>query len=144
MHIVSGVWAEVDTTDSKSGGHGAGDLLSKKFRKELSSGTSALILLGILSKAEEPLYGYQISKLLERDSSDKQGAIYPVLRNMVAKGLLEVEVMPSDSGPPRKYFSISPLGRSVLEDWSVIWEHTKKLVDRAVSSETSMDGQGHE
>lgn len=109
------------------------DAQSKKFRKELNAGTSALILLGLLNKADEPLYGYQISKLLERQHADKQGAIYPVLRNMVSKGLLDVEVQPSDSGPPRKYFSISPFGKEVLSEWATIWGLTRDFVDHAIS-----------
>lgn len=110
------------------------DAQVKKFKKELSSGTSALILLSILDNAEKPLYGYEISKLLEQSSSEKQGAIYPVLRNMVAKGLLEVEVIPSESGPPRKYFNISALGKAVLSEWQSIWEQTKKIVELSLSN----------
>lgn len=112
------------------------DTQVKKFKKELSSGTSALILLSILDNAEKALYGYEISKLLEQSSSEKQGAIYPVLRNMVAKELLEVEVIPSESGPPRKYFSISPLGKAVLSEWRTTWEQTKKMVEQSLSNKT--------
>ena len=107
----------------------------KKFRKELNSGTSALILLAILGKSERPLYGYEITKLLESHSVEKQGAIYPVLRNMVAKELLEVEVIPSESGPPRKYFSISKHGREVLNEWARVWEETRSFVDLSLSTE---------
>ena len=60
--------------------------IHKKFRKELSSGTAALVLLSILGQAEEPLYGYQIGKLVGAGESEnallKQGAIYPVLRSL--------------------------------------------------------------
>ena len=76
----------------------------KKFRKELSAGTVSLALLSILAQAEEPLYGYQIGKLVgagganaEADSvMVKQGAIYPVLRSLESQDLLssEREILP--------------------------------------------------
>jgi len=105
----------------------------KKFRKELSSGTMALVLLSILAQAKEPLYGYQIAKLLEHSGSEKQGALYPVLRNLSTKGLLGSKVEPSESGPPRKYFTISKLGRMVLKEWLQIWEQTQSFVEEVTS-----------
>src|SRR3546814_15476518 len=38
----------------------------RKFQKELSGGTVALVLLAVLRAAGEPMYGYQIAKRLER------------------------------------------------------------------------------
>jgi len=37
----------------------------KKFQKELVSGVAALVLLTILDKAAEPMYGYQIAKVID-------------------------------------------------------------------------------
>lgn len=104
----------------------------KKFRKELNSGTVALMLLSIMAKAKTPLYGYQISKQLETPGNEKQGSLYPVLRNMSAKGLLDSVVEPSESGPPRRYFNITPLGRKVLEEWLTIWAQTHTFVNRMI------------
>ena len=105
----------------------------RKFQKELSSGTSALVLLGVLNRAKAPMYGYQIAKLIEKGSNHssivKQGALYPVLRSLEATGMLESEVEPSVSGPPRRYYHITPYGRSALEKWKELWEHTRTFVD---------------
>ena len=40
----------------------------KKFQKELSSGTVALVLLAVLAQTDEPMYGYQIAKRLEHSA----------------------------------------------------------------------------
>ena len=106
--------------------------LVKKFRKELNSGTGALVVLTVMAKAREPLYGYQIAKQLEDSGFEKQGSLYPVLRNLDAKGLLSSYVEPSDSGPPRRYFHISPLGREVLREWLAIWRQTQSFVSRTI------------
>jgi len=114
----------------------------KKLQKELNSGTSALVLLSVLARSREPMYGYQIAKLI--DSRDrgipmmKQGALYPVLSSLEAGGLLESTVDPSVSGPPRRYYHITPLGRRTLTEWGGIWRRTKNFVDGI------LEGGGHD
>lgn len=111
----------------------------KKFQKELSTGTVSLALLAVLAHAREPMYGYQIAKRLEAREgviSGKQSALYPVLRNLEAAGLLASEVEPSVSGPPRRYYRITPLGRAVLRDWRAAWEATRASVDELLEGKT--------
>ena len=106
---------------------------TRKFQKELNAGTVSLVLLGVLSRADEPLYGYQIAKRLEGGQQDvtmmKQGALYPVLRSLEKNALLKSRVEPSRSGPPRRYYEITDAGRTALEQWSTIWHHNRRFVD---------------
>ena len=106
---------------------------AKKFQKELNAGTSSLVLLNVLSRSKEPMYGYQIAKMLEESRPEipmmKQGTLYPVLRSLEENGLLESTVEPSVSGPPRRYYKITKEGISALEEWLEIWKQTKKFVD---------------
>jgi PadR family transcriptional regulator PadR len=108
----------------------------RKFQKELNAGTSALVLLSVMGRAESPMYGYQIAKLIEAQTAEvdimKQGALYPVLRSLEGSGLLESEVEPSVSGPPRRYYKITDDGRSTLEKWKEIWHHTRDFVDAVI------------
>jgi PadR family transcriptional regulator PadR len=108
----------------------------KKFQKELNGGTASLVLLSVLDKASSPMYGYQIAKMIEARSKDvdimKQGALYPVLRSLEATGMLESEVEPSVSGPPRRYYKITEAGRKTLEKWVEIWGQTRGLVDAVI------------
>ena len=109
---------------------------TKKFHKELNAGTTALVLLGVLGQNAEPMYGYQIAKLIEANAKDipimKLGALYPVLRSLESSGLLESEVEPSVSGPPRRYYIITETGRETLGRWHEIWDQTKALVDNVM------------
>ncbi len=109
------------------------EAIVRKFQKELNAGTVSLVLLAILARAEEPQYGYQIAKQLEGASDEgvpvKQGTLYPVLRSLEGQGLLSSRVEPSVSGPPRKYYSITEQGVSVLEDWKDVWSRTRDFVD---------------
>lgn len=112
----------------------------KKFQKELSTGTVSLVLLAVLGQSRQALYGYQIAKRLEELGeagvlAGKQSALYPVLRNLEANGLLGSEVEPSVSGPPRRYYRITKLGREVLREWVAAWEATRDSVDRVLQGE---------
>lgn len=119
----------------------ASDALLRKFQKELSAGTVSLALLAVLGATDEPMYGYQIAKTLERQGdgvlSGKQSALYPVLRNLEAAGLLASEVEPSISGPPRRYYSITPTGRDILRAWTQAWCATRDSVDSVLKGSLS-------
>ena len=111
----------------------------RKFQKELSSGLAALMLLAVLARRGEPMYGYQIAKPLEGRGegalAGKQSALYPVLRNMHGSGLLDSHVEPSVSGPPRRYYQITPMGREVLRSWTEEWLNTRDFVESIVTGD---------
>ena len=106
------------------------DISDRKFQKDLNAGIAALVLLSVLSQVQEPMYGYQIAKLIKEEASTiKQGTLYPALRALESSGWLESEVEPSVSGPPRRYYRITEAGRETLARWIRIWQQTKALVD---------------
>lgn len=113
------------------------DLQTRKFQRELSAGLTSLVLLAVLAQAGEDLYGYEIARRLagEQDSAGpfKLGALYPVLRNLSAAGLLSSRVVPSYAGPPRRYYRITPLGRDALAAWRATWLSTRDFVDATLS-----------
>ncbi len=119
------------------------DAQIRKFQRELSAGLTSLVLLSVLAEATEDLYGYEIAKRLsgtaEGASPFKQGALYPVLRNMSAAGLLSSRVVPSYSGPPRRYYRITALGREVLASWRATWFETRSFVDSIVQSPNALE-----
>ncbi len=112
------------------------DALGRKFQRELSAGLTSLVLLSVLAEADTDLYGYEIARRLSEENLPaapfKQGALYPVLRNMSSAGLLSSRVVPSYSGPPRRYYRITPLGREVLASWRGTWLATRAFVDTIV------------
>lgn len=120
-------------------------LQSRKFQRELSAGLTSLVLLSVLADATQDLYGYEIARQLGGDQDTggpfKLGALYPVLRNLSAAGLLSSRVVPSYSGPPRRYYRITPLGREALASWRATWRTTRDFVDatlnRAAAQETT-------
>src|SRR5450756_2404486 len=94
------------------------DSHARKFQKDLNSGLVALVLLGVLDRTTEDLYGYEIAKRLQKANEGealfKEGTVYPVLRALSAGGLLTSRIVPSYSGPPRRYYRITEEGRTTV------------------------------
>ncbi|MEN8242479.1 MAG: PadR family transcriptional regulator [Chloroflexota bacterium] len=115
------------------------DQLDKKFQKEITSGIASLALLKVMERSDEPMYGYQVAKLVGPDDGRepilKQGALYPVLRSLEKSGLLTSSVEPSVSGPPRRYYTITGDGRTTLLRWVSIWQDAKTFVDHILEGE---------
>ena len=116
------------------------DSHSKKFQKELNGGLVGLVLLAVLADSTEDLYGYEIAKQLQRAHEGeplfKEGTIYPVLRALSASGLLTSRIVPSYSGPPRRYYRITDEGRQVLAAWRDTWRTTRDFVDHFTGAAT--------
>src|ERR1700716_1091053 len=98
------------------------DSHARKFQKDLNSGLVALVLLAVLDRTSEDLYGYEIAKRLQKANEGealfKEGTIYPVLRALSAGGFLTSRIVPSYAGPARRYYRITAEGRALLAQWS--------------------------
>src|SRR5476649_1959230 len=109
----------------------------RRFQKNLNAGIGALVLLAILDKSVEDLYGYEIARRLADanggESIFRDGTIYPVLRTLAAAGLLTSRIVPSYSGPPRRYYRITAQGREALAQWRTVWGETYALVQHFLS-----------
>lgn len=117
------------------------DELVRKFQKELNAGAVSLVLLTLLDDNDSPMYGYEIAKHLQMAAQQElpmnQAALYPVLRSLEKQGLLASQVVPSDSGPPRKYYQLTALGRRTVPLWRATWASTKAFVDTILESENA-------
>jgi PadR family transcriptional regulator, regulatory protein PadR len=110
----------------------------RKFQKDLNGGLVALVLLAVLAATSEDLYGYEIAKRLQKANEGealfKEGTVYPVLRALSAAGLLTSRIVPSYSGPPRRYYRITEEGRIVLNQYREVWRQTRDFVDRFIEA----------
>ncbi|WP_245421208.1 PadR family transcriptional regulator [Phyllobacterium myrsinacearum] len=98
---------------------------------EMLKGTLEGIILAILSA--QPAYGYEITaRLREQGFSDiAEGTVYALLVRNEQKGLVDVEKVPSEKGPPRKVYSLNARGQDYLEEfwrtWSFLTERLEQL-----------------
>lgn len=102
-----------------------------KQMTEMLKGTLEGIVLAILFG--RPAYGYEITAWLrEQGFSDiAEGTVYALLVRVEKRGLVDVEKIPSEKGPPRKVYSLNAQGREYLEEfwgtWSFLTERLEQL-----------------
>ena len=102
-----------------------------KQATEMLKGTLEGIVLAILSVRSA--YGYEITAWLRDEgfSDIAEGTIYALLVRIEQRGLVDVEKVPSEKGPPRKVYSLNPQGRDYLEEfwrtWSFLSERLEQL-----------------
>ncbi|MDP9027965.1 MAG: PadR family transcriptional regulator [Actinomycetota bacterium] len=101
--------------------------MGKPQMTEMLKGTLEGIVLAIL--AVEPAYGYEITaRLRDQGFSDiAEGTIYALLVRIEQRGLVDVEKLPSEKGPPRKVYSLNGAGRKDLDEF---WRNWTFLADR--------------
>jgi PadR family transcriptional regulator PadR len=92
-----------------------------KQMTEMLKGVLEGIVLGIL--AARPAYGYEITaRLRDQGFSDiAEGTVYALLIRIEQRGLVDVEKVPSEKGPPRKVYSLNEAGRADLEEFWRTW-----------------------
>ena len=92
-------------------------------RRELMKGSIDSLLLCLIS--QQPMYGYQIIKELQRRSQGyfqfKEGTLYPALHRLEKAGLVRGEWQLLPSGQQRKYYYLTDKGNSVLVEKRGQW-----------------------
>ena len=94
------------------------------LRSQLLKGILDGCVLAVIEK--ELVYGYELSRKLQQVglSDVSEGTIYPVLLRLQKHGLIRGEMKPSESGPNRKYYSLTTAGEEALkvisEEWKLV------------------------
>jgi PadR family transcriptional regulator PadR len=104
-----------------------------RVAREWMRGAGPLAVLKLLSERE--MYGYELAEALERESEGTltmgHSTLYPLLYNLERKGLIKMRAPRTTSGRPRKYYSVTPSGRTWLEkhreEWTGLVEAMQKL-----------------
>ncbi|MCZ7591441.1 MAG: PadR family transcriptional regulator [Kiritimatiellae bacterium] len=95
-------------------------------------------LLIFLSRGEN--YGYEIVQALRSIEAlaVSESTVYPILSRLRADRMLKVRDVPSDSGPPRRYFSLTPAGRERLAEMEAYWITLSDAVNQLKKSKGAL------
>lgn len=83
------------------------------MNSQYKKGVLELCVLALLKKQDQ--YGYEISDRLSREIAIADGTVYPILRKLKGEGLVTTYLQEESGGPPRKYYSLTSLGRVTYE-----------------------------
>lgn len=63
-----------------------------------------------------------------------EGTLYPLLTRLKNSGMLSYRWVESNSGPPRKYFSLTPEGEAFYTELEKTWKELSEAVDRVTEA----------
>ena len=98
-------------------------------KAQMRKGVLELCILSII--AEKDAYASEIiDKLKEAKLIIVEGTLYPLLTRLKNDGLTTYRWEESKSGPPRKYFQITDIGRTVLNELKSGWQELAVAVEK--------------
>ena len=95
---------------------------------QLKKGALELCVLALLARRES--YAYEIASTLAASVGMGEGTIYPLMRRMQDDGLVDTRLAESSSGPPRKYYRLTPMGRAAFAAQKREWRAFTGAVDQ--------------
>ena len=97
---------------------GAGD---EKWEAQLRKGCLEMAVLAVLAPARS--YGLEIIRRLESHSDLvlSEGTVYPILNRLRDDGLVTSSWVESESGHPRKYYSLTRKGYDRATRMAAVW-----------------------
>ena len=90
-------------------------------------------VLAVLSRGDA--YGYNLTQQMKARLDISESALYPVLRRLQRDGLLSVYDRPYQ-GRNRRYYAITPVGRTQLDnrrrDWAAFRDGVEELMKEEI------------
>jgi PadR family transcriptional regulator, regulatory protein PadR len=97
---------------------------------QLRKGVLDLCVLALLERRDG--YAYDIASRLADAIGMGEGTIYPLMRRMQDDRLVETRLAESNSGPPRKYYRLTPAGRAAFaaqkREWRTFTDAVNQLL----------------
>lgn len=108
----------------------------EKSSLDVIRGTLDVLVLKTLSWG--PLHGYAISQVIQQQTDEallvEEGALYPALYRMEAKGWIESEWRLSGNNRRAKYYRLTAGGRRRLRTESEIWNRYSLAVQKVLGA----------
>lgn len=97
---------------------------------QLKKGVLELCVLETLHRNDR--YGYELVEQISSIIDISEGTVYPLLKRLQNENYLEYYIKESSSGPPRKYYRITPKGEEYYntqkEEWFKIFNSVSKFL----------------
>jgi PadR family transcriptional regulator len=96
---------------------------------QMRRGTLQYCVLALLLDDER--YGFDLVRALAHVDGmvTSEGTIYPLLSRLRRDGLVDSTWRESTSGPPRRYYRLTPAGKRALQAFTEEWRRFRDAVD---------------
>ena len=97
---------------------------------QMRRGTLEYCVLALLR--DQARYGFDLARTLAAADGlvTSEATIYPLLSRLRRDGLVTTSWRESPSGPPRRYYELTPAGHQALEVFATEWDRFTQAVDR--------------
>lgn len=103
--------------------------MNTQFKK----GVIEMCVLSLVATKDR--YGYELIETISKLIEISEGTIYPILRRLSKEGYFETYLEESNSGPPRKYYRITKLGKKAAGEMTEDWKSFVNKVNQILKSE---------
>ena len=101
------------------------------MKSQMRKGMLEFCVLLLLSR-NDAYVSEIISRMKEAHLIVVEGTLYPLMTRLKNDGLLNYRWEESPSGPPRKYYSITPMGIHFLNELHQSWKDISKSVNHLI------------
>lgn len=102
-------------------------------KAQMRKGVLELCILSLL-KGEDAYVSDIIEHLKKAKMIVVEGTLYPLLTRLKNAGLLSYRWEESKSGPPRKYYSLTQNGATVLKELQTTWDELVEAVNKTTKN----------
>lgn len=103
---------------------------------DLIRGHTESIILARLTESDS--YGYEINKSIQEKTSGryelKEATLYSAFRRLEESQCIRSYWGDESTGARRRYYSITALGKALLEQNRLDWQNAKELIDKLMAN----------
>ena len=113
-------------------------MIAENTQTQMRKGILEYCVLLIISRGE--IYASDIiAELKSAKLLVVEGTLYPLLTRLKNNGLLSYNWVESTSGPPRKYYTLTPEGTAILSQLDGTWQELSFAITQSKKSTSSTD-----
>lgn len=113
-------------------------MIAENTQTQMRKGILEYCVLLIISRGE--IYASDIiAELKSAKLLVVEGTLYPLLTRLKNNGLLSYTWVESTSGPPRKYYTLTPEGTAILSQLDGTWQELSFAITQSKKSTSSTD-----
>ncbi len=90
--------------------------MNSQFKK----GIIEMCVLKIISRKD--MYGFELIENISREIEVNENTIYPILRRLTKQELFDTYTESTSIGAPRKYYTLTTLGKEKLNEYEDEWK----------------------
>lgn len=98
---------------------------------QFKKGALDVCVMALLKKKD--CYGFELASTVSRFIDISEGTVYPLLKRLKDDKLVDTYLIESTEGPPRKYYTMTPAGKSyyieLLKQWRAFTKGVEQIIE---------------